>query len=129
MFSQTTSTRKVLHCVVFMDKRMNHVHAQAVLLALLLMYFATHGHCKWDIGNQVIHMLLLICSLHVFIFLYQQLVHACIHGLSIIIFLLIWMCFSKRLYSRYFCVAANCLSINITKDFPLKIITFLLIWM
>jgi hypothetical protein len=33
------------HCIFNMDKLMNHVHAHAVLLALLLM-FAAHAHCK-----------------------------------------------------------------------------------
>jgi hypothetical protein len=49
---------KQIWFIVCMDKYIKHVHSLAVLLLLLLMYFATHAQCKSKIPC---HWLIAIC--------------------------------------------------------------------
>jgi hypothetical protein len=74
-----------LHSTVCMDKHTKHVR---VLLALLLMYFAARAHCKWQIVNQVIVILVLIC-MHISVAHNVLVLRLCFFSFQMIVFVLL----------------------------------------
>ena len=79
---------KQVHIFVWMEKYIKHTHALAVLLVLLLMYFATPAQCKWKINHVIaIYACADLCSFRCEVFQSQLM-----HGVIVVHTFLFFIC-------------------------------------